>query len=62
MSEESQTTWRVERTHPETKGKYNVFKLDMRCQHRTDNRAKGISHSKNTNCPASFRILVKRYV
>ena len=61
MSEESKTTWRIQRTYPETDGKYNIFKIDMRCQHATDRRAKGTRPSKHTGCPATFRIVVKRY-
>ena len=60
MSEESKTTWRIQRTYPETDGKYNIFKIDMRCQHATDRRAKGTRPSKHTGCPATFRVVVKR--
>ena len=60
MSETSKITWRVKRTHPETDGRFNVFKIDMRCQHSTDRRVKGVGHSKNTDCPATLRVVVKR--
>uniref|UniRef100_A0A6P7F860 Uncharacterized protein LOC114326779 n=1 Tax=Diabrotica virgifera virgifera TaxID=50390 RepID=A0A6P7F860_DIAVI len=54
-------TWRVMRTYPNS-GKINVYKVDLRCQHNTDKRTQGIRSTKNTNCPVTLSIVVRRFI
>ncbi|KAG7161756.1 Highly reducing polyketide synthase gloL-like 1, partial [Homarus americanus] len=61
----SAVTWRVDKTYPVCGGKksQNVYRIDMRCQHRTYSRsptADKKASSKNTCCPAKMFLVVKR--
>nr|XP_045623539.1 uncharacterized protein LOC123773718 isoform X1 [Procambarus clarkii] len=61
----SAVTWRVDKTYPICGGKktQNVYRIDMRCQHRTYSRsptADKKASSKNTCCPAKMFLVVKR--
>ncbi|KAL2102346.1 hypothetical protein ACEWY4_001514 [Coilia grayii] len=47
-------TWRKARTYPQS-GRYNMFRADFRCQHRTYGTG-----PKNTNCPATLFLVLKR--
>lgn len=60
FSKENNVTWQTLRTNPNS-GKVNIFKVWLRCQHSTDQRAKGIRSTKNTNFPAELLIVIKRY-
>ena len=63
LSEKTYVTWRVSKTYPES-GRKNIFKLVMRCQHNTVSSAVARCKRtvKNTNCPATLHITVKRSV
>lgn len=60
FSKESYVTWRVMTTYPNA-GRKNIFRKDYRCQHSTDKRATGAGPSKNTDCPATLVVIVKRF-
>ncbi|KAK3857659.1 hypothetical protein Pcinc_036099 [Petrolisthes cinctipes] len=65
MEKTSAVTWRVDKTYPVCGGKktQNVYRIDMRCQHRTYSRSLTASQkpsSKNTWCPAKMFLVVKR--
>ncbi|KAG7174424.1 uncharacterized protein LOC121859534 [Homarus americanus] len=61
----SLTDWRIERTYPHS-GLKNLYKVDLRCQHNTRPRSKETPKeaknraSKNTDCPATITIIVKK--
>ncbi|KAJ8018274.1 hypothetical protein HOLleu_43823 [Holothuria leucospilota] len=58
----SSSTWRIARTYPNA-GSRNTYRVDLQCQHNTRPRSatadlrKG---SKNTGCPATMSVTVKR--
>ncbi|XP_028440345.1 uncharacterized protein LOC114559727 [Perca flavescens] len=52
----STLTWRNARTYPAS-GRYNVYRVDLRCQHKTYASGK---YSRNTNCPATLFLVFKR--
>ncbi|XP_031169028.1 uncharacterized protein LOC116059903 isoform X2 [Sander lucioperca] len=52
----STLTWRKARTYPES-ARYNVYRVDLRCQHKTYSSGKT---SRNTNCPATLFLVLKR--
>ncbi|KAF1377986.1 hypothetical protein PFLUV_G00206520 [Perca fluviatilis] len=52
----STLTWRNARTYPAS-GRYNVYRVDLRCQHKTYASGK---YSRNTNCPATLFLVLKR--
>ncbi|XP_028439323.1 uncharacterized protein LOC114559089 [Perca flavescens] len=52
----STLTWRKARTYPES-ARYNVYRVDLRCQHKTYSSGK---NSRNTNCPATLFLVLKR--
>ncbi|XP_050699168.1 uncharacterized protein LOC126986826 isoform X1 [Eriocheir sinensis] len=61
----SAVTWRVDKTYPICGGKktQNIYRVDMRCQHRTYSRSSTAdkrASSKNTCCPAKMFLVVKR--
>ncbi|XP_071514414.1 uncharacterized protein [Panulirus ornatus] len=61
----SAVTWRVDKTYPVCGGKksQNLYRIDMRCQHRTYSRSPTAdmkASSKNTCCPAKMFLVVKR--
>ncbi|KAK8401630.1 hypothetical protein O3P69_001036 [Scylla paramamosain] len=61
----SAVTWRVDKTYPICGGKktQNIYRIDMRCQHRTYSRSPSANKkasSKNTWCPAKMFLVVKR--
>lgn len=62
-SKATKTTWRLLRTYPSC-GKVNVYKVQYRFQHNTDQRfrQKGRRESKNTDCPAQLHLVVKRSI
>ncbi|XP_063076945.1 uncharacterized protein LOC134466948 [Engraulis encrasicolus] len=47
-------TWRKAKTYP-LSGRYNLFRNDYRCQHRTYSTG-----PRNTNCPATLFLALKR--
>ncbi|KAA0713583.1 hypothetical protein E1301_Tti019626 [Triplophysa tibetana] len=62
----SALTWRKSRTYPDS-GRYNKYRVDLRCHHKTytssrppKTTTKIIKASKNTNCPATMFIILKR--
>ncbi|KAM4619771.1 uncharacterized protein ACJ7VT_006532, partial [Polymixia lowei] len=54
----STLTWRKARTYPES-GRYNAYRADFRCQHKTYGAGKS---SRNTNCPATLFLVLKRSI
>lgn len=63
----STLTWRKSRTYPDS-GRYNRYRVDLRCQHKTYTSSKSpktTAHpkpSKNTNCPATMFLILKRHM
>ncbi|XP_051759448.1 uncharacterized protein si:dkey-75a21.2 isoform X4 [Ctenopharyngodon idella] len=55
----SALTWRKSRTYPDS-GRYNKYRVDLRCQHKTYSSSS--KTSKNTNCPATMFLILKRYM
>ncbi|XP_056102717.1 uncharacterized protein si:dkey-75a21.2 [Rhinichthys klamathensis goyatoka] len=55
----SALTWRKSRTYPDS-GRYNKYRVDLRCQHKTYSSSS--KTSKNTNCPATMFLILKRHM
>ncbi|XP_063965028.1 uncharacterized protein LOC135156449 [Lytechinus pictus] len=55
------STWKVARTYPDA-GKFNQFRVDLRCQHNTRYTSRPGKKTKNTFCPASAFIVLKRFI
>ncbi|XP_026126430.1 uncharacterized protein si:dkey-75a21.2 isoform X7 [Carassius auratus] len=55
----SALTWRKSRTYPDS-GRYNKYRVDLRCQHKTYSTSS--KTSKNTNCPATMFLILKRFM
>ncbi|KAK2899067.1 hypothetical protein QQF64_031515 [Cirrhinus molitorella] len=55
----SALTWRKSRTYPDS-GRYNKYRVDLRCQHKTYSSSSKMS--KNTNCPATMFLILKRFM
>ncbi|XP_072168858.1 uncharacterized protein [Diadema setosum] len=55
------TTWKVARTYPDA-GKFNTFRVDLRCHHNTRYTSTRGKVTKNTSCPASVFIVLKRFM
>ncbi|NP_001116781.1 uncharacterized protein LOC794385 [Danio rerio] len=53
----SALTWRKSRTYPDS-GRYNKYRVDLRCHHKTYSASS--KTSKNTNCPATMFLILKR--
>ncbi|XP_051526130.1 uncharacterized protein si:dkey-75a21.2 isoform X1 [Myxocyprinus asiaticus] len=55
----STLTWRKSRTYPDS-GRYNKYRVDLRCQHKTYSASS--KSTKNTNCPATMFLILKRHM
>ncbi|XP_016325506.1 uncharacterized protein LOC107675619 [Sinocyclocheilus anshuiensis] len=55
----SALTWRKSRTYPDS-GRYNKYRVDLRCQHKTYSSSS--KTTKNTNCPATMFLILKRFM
>ncbi|XP_016140680.1 uncharacterized protein [Sinocyclocheilus grahami] len=55
----SALTWRKSRTYPDS-GRYNKYRVDLRCQHKTYSSSS--KKTKNTNCPATMFLILKRFM
>ncbi|CAK6979891.1 uncharacterized protein si:dkey-75a21.2 [Scomber scombrus] len=53
-------TWRKAKTYPNT-GRYNAYRVDMRCQHNTFPRT-DVKKTKNTSCGATMYLVLKRHM
>lgn len=53
-------TWRKSKTYPNT-GRYNAYRVDLRCQHNTFPRT-FVKKTKNTSCGATMYLVLKRHV
>ncbi|KAJ8277811.1 hypothetical protein GJAV_G00080350 [Gymnothorax javanicus] len=51
-------TWRKAKTYPDA-GRYNKLRVDYRCEYKTCGNS-GIKKTKNTGCPASMYLVLKR--
>ncbi|XP_059210130.1 uncharacterized protein si:dkey-75a21.2 [Centropristis striata] len=51
-------TWRISKTYPNG-GRYNKYRMDYRCQHKTFGYVCK-KRSKNTDCPATLFVILKR--
>ncbi|XP_056156746.1 uncharacterized protein LOC130130908 [Lampris incognitus] len=52
-------TWRKSKTYPNT-GRYNAYRVDLRCQHNTFPKTVG-KKTKNTSCAATMYLVLKRH-
>lgn len=62
FQEKTKTTLRCKNKHKAT-GQKNVFHVQLRCHHNTSPRTQTAdlrAGSKNTNCPATLTVIVKR--
>ncbi|XP_071949605.1 uncharacterized protein [Antedon mediterranea] len=58
----SSLTWRKSKTYPNS-GRYNTYRVDMRCQHNTrSSKPKPGKGTKNTGCPATMNLVLKRSI
>ncbi|XP_053198102.1 uncharacterized protein si:dkey-75a21.2 [Scomber japonicus] len=53
-------TWRKAKTYPNT-GRYNAYRVDLRCQHNTFPRT-DVKKTKNTSCGATMYLVLKRHM
>ncbi|KAM7390030.1 hypothetical protein PAMA_008278 [Pampus argenteus] len=51
--------WRKSKTYPNT-GRYNAYRVDLRCQHNTYPKTVG-KKTKNTSCGATMYLVLKRH-
>ncbi|XP_030848153.1 uncharacterized protein LOC115926838 [Strongylocentrotus purpuratus] len=54
-------TWRLARTYPDA-GRFNSYRVDLRCQHNTRHTSKPGKRTKDTKCPATMSLVLKRSI